>query len=103
LKKEINTLKKQITSSIKTVSLADIIRDHSADIIAQDSHYLIKNIYSLIIMDVDKVICVISKTSSTNELVQHLDDLIKMEPTIRGFYKDYGREKTFGYKVIVHE
>ncbi len=103
LKKEINTLKKQITSSIKTVSLADIIRDHSADIIAQDSYYLIKNIYSLIIMDVDKVICVISKTSSANELVQHLDDLIKMEPTIRGFYKDYGREKTFGYKVIVHE
>jgi len=103
LKKEISNLKRQITSSIKNVSLADILRNHSSDIISNDSHYLIKNIYSLIIMDVDKIICVISKKSTSDELILRIDELMKTEPIIRGFYKDYEQEKTFGYKVIIHE
>ena len=103
LKKEINTLKKEITSSIKNVSLVEIMKNHSADIITKDSQYLIKNIYSLIIMDVDKIICVISKITSTEELICKIDELVKMDSSVRGFYKDYSREKTFGYKVVVHE
>lgn len=103
LKKEINTLKKEITSSIKNVSLVEIMKNHSTDIITKDSQYLIKNIYSLIIMDVDKIICVISKTTSTEELISKIDELVKMDSSVRGFYKDYNREKTFGYKVVVHE
>lgn len=103
LRKEITSLQKQISTSIKNVSLSELLRNHADDIISADSQFLIKNIYSLIIYDVDMIVCVISKTSNINELISSIDSILKIEPSVRGFHTDYMRELTLGYKVIIHE
>ena len=103
LKKEITSFQKQISASIRNLSLSDLLRDHTDDIISKDSEFLIKNLYSLIIVDVDKIICVISKAVITADLVDHIDEIRRIEPFIRDLHTDYNREMTLGYKVVYHE
>ncbi|MFA6377235.1 MAG: recombinase family protein [Acholeplasmataceae bacterium] len=103
IRKNISSIQKQIMASFRTASLIDLIKDLISGKDFIDSAIAIKTLTQLVIFDGNKIVIIISKTKTTEDLLPYIDELKEKEAIAQGYYADYQKHIGLMYKVVYHD
>jgi site-specific DNA recombinase len=104
IKKQMKVVQSKITSTVKNQSLINLINSliDSETLISNLTH--VKNFFQLIALDgLGRIFFVISKSHTTEDLVKHMDSIIKLEPIYNEYFVDIALERGLNCCVIIYE
>ena len=103
IKERITAIRKSISANHRNISVINCFEDLKNGWDLVNDVLFIKTLCQLIIFDSDKIIIVISKNETTDELIPYIESLKKQPEILRGFYSQYDKHIGLGYKVVYHE